>query len=129
MSWNDKTNAVSLSARETTSGGGDADAETSNDDWFIDELVSLRPFLRLRALSWVKDGAGADDLVQEGLERAMVHRRLFRRGSNMKGWITSIMRNVFIDDWRRSAFYADLGDREPPAPPQRPLAPDPIDLL
>jgi RNA polymerase sigma-70 factor (ECF subfamily) len=129
MSWNDKRNVVSLPARETASGGGDADAETSDDARFIAELISLRTCLRLRALSWVQDGAAADDLVQEGLEKALVHRCSFHRGSNMKAWITSIMRNVFIDGWRRSAFYADIGDQEPPAPPQCPLPPDPTDLL
>jgi len=70
-------------------------------DWFRAKLVSLRPFLAARALTLCRDATAADDLVQETYKRALEAQRSFRPGTNLRAWLTTIMRNHFVDSWRR----------------------------
>ena len=49
----------------------------------------------------------ADDLVQETLLRGIAHIRLFRPGTNIAAWLTTIMRNTFINDRRKRSRVVD----------------------
>jgi RNA polymerase sigma-70 factor (ECF subfamily) len=49
-----------------------------------------------------QDRAEADDLMQDTLERALVSREQFLAGSNLRAWVFSIMRNLFIDACRHA---------------------------
>ena len=71
---------------------------------FATELAAMRPWLKQRALCLVHCDAAADDLVQDTIERALTRQRFFRSGTNMQGWTASILRNLFIDGWRRTAL-------------------------
>ena len=71
--------------------------------WFERSLGALRTRLYARAVSLTHDRAGADDLVQETLVRALRARRRFQPGTNLAAWTQAIMRNVFIDTHRRAA--------------------------
>jgi len=71
--------------------------------WFERSLGALRTRLYARAVALTHDRAGADDLVQETLVRALHARRRFQRGTNLAAWTQAIMRNVFIDTRRRTA--------------------------
>jgi RNA polymerase sigma-70 factor (ECF subfamily) len=77
-------------------------------DSFTADLVDLRRPLYQRALFLAQDRTAAEDLLQETLERALVSRERFRRGSNLGAWAFSIMRNLFIDGRRRRAIRARL---------------------
>jgi len=79
---------------------GRVDAPAS--ECFLTEIVELQAFLWQQAICLVRDQADADDLVQDTVERALSCRHLFRAGTNLKGWTRSIMRNLFIDGWRRA---------------------------
>ncbi|WP_096703691.1 sigma-70 family RNA polymerase sigma factor [Magnetospirillum sp. 15-1] len=61
------------------------------------EIPGLRRYAR--ALSG--DVAQADDLVQDCLERALSRLALWRRDGNLRAWLFTILRNVWIDELRR----------------------------
>jgi RNA polymerase sigma-70 factor (ECF subfamily) len=91
-------------------------APPSNDngrggrDAFAARLVALLKPLRGSALRLTRDGASADDLVQDTIERALINREQFKPGTNLKAWVITIMRNLFMDECRR----ASLSPREWP---------------
>src|SRR3954471_15996187 len=61
------------------------------------------PSLRKRALRLTGDAEAADDLLQDTLERGYRKRALFQPGTDLRAWLLSIMRNVWISTYRRRA--------------------------
>lgn len=66
-----------------------------------DQLLACIPRLRRYARALVGERAGADDLVQDTVERGWANLTSWRRGSDMRAWLFSIMHNVHIDQVRR----------------------------
>jgi len=70
----------------------------------IDRLIEEHiPRLRRYARALVVDRVRADDLVQDTLERAWGKFHLWRRGSDLRAWLFSIMHNVHANGVRKSA--------------------------
>jgi RNA polymerase sigma-70 factor, ECF subfamily len=67
---------------------------------FEAEVISGLPQLRRYARALTGDPAWADDLVQDTAERALVRQRAFRAGSNLRAWLFTILRNIYIDQLR-----------------------------
>lgn len=61
------------------------------------EIVAYIPRLRRYARALAGDSQRADDLVQDTLERALAKFSLWRRGSDLRAWLFTIMHNVFIN--------------------------------
>ncbi len=57
----------------------------------------LRPF----ALNLTKNMEEANDLIQDTLFRALSNRDKFQDGTNLKAWLFTIMKNIFINNYRR----------------------------
>ncbi len=57
--------------------------------------------LRGYALKLTQDPEDANDLVQETMLKAFVNKDKFEDGTNLKGWLYTIMKNVFINNYRR----------------------------
>jgi RNA polymerase sigma factor (sigma-70 family) len=57
----------------------------------------LKPF----AITLTKDHESAKDLCQETLCKAFTYREKYEPGTNIKAWLFTIMRNIFINDYRR----------------------------
>lgn len=64
----------------------------------VTSAESLTPF----AISLTRDHEAAKDLCQETLCRAFVYKEKYQTGTNIKAWLYTIMRNIFINDYRRN---------------------------
>ena len=74
--------------------------EHSVRDVMLDAIPSLRAF----AISLSGKVDCADDLVQETLLRAMASISSFQSGTNMSAWLTTILRNLFVSDYRKRRY-------------------------
>ena len=86
-------------------------------------LVELIPRLRRYARALVGDRATADDLVQDTLERAWAKLHLYRRGTDLRAWLFTVMHNVHVNRVRASRVTDTLED-EMPELAQRPAQGD-----
>lgn len=68
------------------------------------------PRLRRYARALTGDRAQADDLVQECLTRAWEKLSLWRRGSDLRAWLFTILHNIFINELRRTKRRPELLD-------------------
>jgi RNA polymerase sigma-70 factor (ECF subfamily) len=69
------------------------------DSLVLNNAASLKPF----AVSLTRDMETAKDLLQETLYKAFANREKYSAGTNVKAWLFTIMRNIFINDYRRKA--------------------------
>ena len=86
-------------------------------------LVDLIPRLRRYARALVGDRATADDLVQDTLERAWAKLHLYRRGTDLRAWLFTVMHNVHVNRVRATRPVDPLED-EMPELAQRGTQPD-----
>lgn len=54
------------------------------------------------ALKLTKNFEDANDLVQDTMLKAFLNCDKFQDGTNLKGWLYTIMKNIFINKYRRS---------------------------
>ncbi len=57
--------------------------------------------LRNYAYQLTRDTEDTNDLVQETLLKAFTYQEKFEEGTNLKGWLYTIMKNTFINNYRR----------------------------
>jgi RNA polymerase sigma factor (sigma-70 family) len=76
-------------------------------------LVELIPRLRRYARALVGDRATADDLVQDTLERAWAKLHLYRRGTDLRAWLFTVMHNVHVNRVRAARITDPLEDEMP----------------
>ncbi len=69
---------------------------------FDHEIASLHDTLQLFTRRLTKDHEVSQDLVQETILKALTYRNKFRHNTNLKGWLYTIMRNTFINNYRKS---------------------------
>ena len=69
---------------------------------FHELLLSQQDLLGAIAMRLTKNTELAKDLCQETLCKALANREKFEPGTNMKAWLSTIMRNVFLNDRRKS---------------------------
>jgi RNA polymerase sigma-70 factor, ECF subfamily len=122
---------VSVAAKDSAtgrtqqhSGMATTTAATSFEETALPHLDTLyRVALRL-----TRDPARAEDLVQDAMLRAFRAWDRFEPGTNARAWLVTILRNIFINDYRRSRrepaavqldaieprlFFHDLAERDP----------------
>jgi RNA polymerase sigma factor (sigma-70 family) len=68
---------------------------------FSNQLAMLRPTLRIFTRRFTRDRDESLDLVQDTLLKALMYKDKFRDEVNLKGWLFTIMRNTFINKYRR----------------------------
>lgn len=69
------------------------------NDLLLSNAGPLKPF----AVSLTRDQEIAKDLFQETLYKALANQDKYSTGTNIKAWLFTIMRNIFINDYRRKA--------------------------
>ena len=77
---------------------------------FNDKLNELAHVLRSFAMNLTKNRENANDLYQETAFRALTNRDKFRVGTNFKAWMFTIMKNIFINNYRKRVKAATVFD-------------------
>lgn len=62
------------------------------------------------AYSLTKDSEDAKDLCQETAFRALSNKDKFQPGTNFKAWLITIMKNIFINNYRRKVKGGVIND-------------------
>lgn len=65
------------------------------------EMVRLRKF----SLRLTRNAGNAEDLLQSTLLRALEKMAHFEQGTNLFGWASKIMYNIFVSDYRRKKKF------------------------
>ncbi len=68
---------------------------------FDNRFYQMTSMLQAFAYNLTKNSEDAKDLYQETAFRAMTNREKFRAGTNFKAWLFTIMKNIFINNYRR----------------------------
>ncbi len=78
---------------------------------FNNMVVRHGDFLKPYAITLTRDHEDAQDLFQETMMRALMNKEKYQFGTNLKAWLYTIMRNIFINNYRRSKkFFKVSGD-------------------
>ena len=70
-------------------------------DKLTSKIVGMESELRHFALKLTADQDSANDLVQDCMLKALDNKEKFVHAQNFKGWMYTIMRNLFINNYRR----------------------------
>jgi RNA polymerase sigma-70 factor (ECF subfamily) len=71
---------------------------------FNQQLVSLNGPMTSFATQLTSNSEDAVELVQETYLKALSNREKFRPHTNLKAWVLTIMKNLFINNYHRAAF-------------------------
>ena len=76
-------------------------------------LLNNTEFLKPFAVTLTRDNEVAKDLMQETMFRALANKEKYNTGTNIKAWLYTIMRNIFINNYRRKAKQQTIFDNTP----------------
>ena len=76
-------------------------------------LLQNSEYLRPFAVTLTKDQESAKDLLQETMFRALSNQEKYSVGTNIKAWLYTIMRNIFINNYRRKSRQNVIFDNTP----------------
>lgn len=97
----------------------------------VEQILAHIPALRRYARLLAGDAAGADDLVQDTLERACVKWSLWKPGTALRAWLMTLMHNLYMNRVRSQGRDDDhdiLDESCGPSHEPLALAPDLMDL-
>ncbi|MGB1207378.1 MAG: RNA polymerase sigma factor [Chitinophagales bacterium] len=77
---------------------------------FNGSLIKMVNKLKPYAINLTKNIDEANDLLQETMYRALANKDKFKDGTNLKAWLFTIMRNIFINAYRRKSKYHTIID-------------------
>ena len=69
---------------------------------FTHQIAGMRSTLQHFTSRFTRDRDESMDLVQDTILKALTYRDKFREDTNLKGWLFTIMRNTFINNYRRN---------------------------
>ena len=80
---------------------------------FSELLMTNADFLKPFAINLTRNSEEANDLFQETLYKALANQEKYNVGTNIKAWLFTIMRNIFINNYRRKAKQRTIFDNTP----------------
>jgi len=80
---------------------------------FTDEVLEHKDSLKYFGLSLTKNAEDSDDLLQETLLKAFTYKNKFQENTNLKAWLFTIMKNIFINNYRRTSKVKTILDHSP----------------
>lgn len=77
---------------------------------FTNTLTSLESYLMAFAMNYTKNVEDARDLTQETMLKAIRYRDYYTPKTNFKAWVFTIMKNIFINQYRRRVKSGTIFD-------------------
>ena len=77
---------------------------------FSNQLICLEGMLARFAFKLTANKDDANDLLQDTFLRALTHREQFEDSSNLKAWTCTIMKNAFINNYRKNVRHGTTFD-------------------
>ncbi|MEX0966737.1 MAG: sigma-70 family RNA polymerase sigma factor [Bacteroidia bacterium] len=77
---------------------------------FTSQVYQFSNDLKPVALNLTRDMEDAKDLMQETMLRALASQDKFKEGTNLKAWLYTIMKNIFINDYRKKSKRRVISD-------------------
>jgi RNA polymerase sigma-70 factor (ECF subfamily) len=68
---------------------------------FNHKILSLKDNMRYFAYSLTNNQEDANDLMQDTFLKAIIHKDKFDPSTNLKAWVYTIMKNTFINKYRK----------------------------
>jgi RNA polymerase sigma-70 factor (ECF subfamily) len=98
------------------------DDALEDDAAFGRDLVAMAPNMRAFAISLSRSRGEGDDIAQAALLKAWRSRASFQRGTNLKAWLFTIIRNEFYSLARKGRHVGEMSEMQwdrleaPPSP-------------
>jgi RNA polymerase sigma-70 factor (ECF subfamily) len=83
---------------------------------FENQLVESESVLETFAYSLTHNPDEAKDLVQETFLKALLHKKAYKEGTNLRAWLFTIMKNTFINNYRRNKKVQSVITKEDSTP-------------
>jgi RNA polymerase sigma factor (sigma-70 family) len=77
---------------------------------FNESLIHMQSHLTSFAMGFTRNEEDAKDLTQETMLKAIVYRDYYAAQTNFKAWVFTIMRNIFINQYRRKKKSGTIFD-------------------
>ena len=78
---------------------------------FNNSFNRLTPSLQAFAMNLTRNSEEAEDLYQETAFRAYKNKEKFTPGTNFKAWLMTIMKNIFINNYRKKVKENTMVDQ------------------
>lgn len=96
------------------------DTTTSRSPDFEQLVMDHLDLMNAVALNLTKNPVDAQDLTQEAVVRALRFHDKFQRGTYIKAWLLTILRNTFINEYRKRARQPEIVELTGHEPVRRP---------
>lgn len=74
-------------------------------------LATNAKYLKGFAYNFTRNLEDAEDLLQDTMLKALRYKDHFQDGTNFKGWLFTIMRNIFINNYKRKKLQNTITDQ------------------
>jgi RNA polymerase sigma-70 factor (ECF subfamily) len=74
------------------------------------KILGFKQALNYFAISLTHDSEDAKDLLQETMYKAILYKDKFTDATNLKAWLYTIMKNTFINNYRRNQKTRQIVD-------------------